>query len=638
MRCGNHWRTSQLLCEDFRAITQFMKYIILTICLAVPLQAEEKLERGKDRIDTPAIGNGLCVHNLFQSNMVVQRERPMPIWGWAAAGEKVTVSLAGNTQSATAAADRSWKVELPALPASAEPRTITVQGQDAKIELTNILVGDVWLLGGQSNMEFEIRKLEEGPLEILSANFDQIRLFTVPQQNGPETKRAFPRQHQWSSFFGQHFRQGYWDVCSPETVEDMSGIGYIYGRRIHMATRVPIGLVDVSRGGTSIVTWTPLEVLKQIDTPEVKSTLTEWDQKVGEFDPQKDLESRLKQYNTWAARMKAEGKPIPADRQPPTDLQPGPAADMNRPGSLFAATLSTIAGLPVKGAIWHQGYNDALMPNGHKLYARVFPEMIKAWRTAFNDPAMPFGIITQETQDQPQTLENFLPPMIDEGNYIREVHYQTFLNLRKAGDKNIGYASSFDQHRAWYHPQIKIPVGERIAKWALATQYGKNIRWLPPQLQDVKAGDGKLTLKLDSWAIPFHDGPIQGFAIAGKDGRFQPAKAEWLNKNTGKGQPDWDRSVIVLTSDLVPEPIYFRYAWARNPLETLKSSDLSNLPFDTQRNDTFTLADMFGIYTGKKPSTPGVLNRGETRELVEALKNEDLKRCVEEAKKLLNQP
>ena len=608
-----------------------------TFAWAATLHAADKLEQGKDRIDTPAIGSGLCVHNLFQSNMVVQRDKPIPIWGWATPGETITVTFGEKTQSATAAADRSWKVELPAMPASAESRAIMVRGKASKIELTNILVGDVWLLGGQSNMEFEIRKLEEGPLEILSANFDQIRLFTVPQQNGPETRKAFPRQHQWSAFFGQHFRQGYWDVCSPETVTDMSGIGYVFGRRIHMATRVPIGLVDVSRGGTSLVTWTPMEVLKQIDIPEVKSTLAEWDQKVAEFDPKKDFENRLKQYNNWAARMKAEGKPIPADRQPPTDLQPGPAADMNRPGSLFAATLSTIAGLPVKGAIWHQGYNDALMPNGHKLYARVFPEMIKAWRAAFNDPSMPFGIITQETQDQPQTLENFLPPMIDEGNYIREVHYQTFLDLRKAGYKNIGYASSFDQHRAWYHPQIKIPVGERIAKWALATQYGKNIRWLPPQLQEVKAGDGKLILKLDSWAIPFHDGPIQGFAIAGKDGRFQPAKAEWLNKNTGKGQPDWDRSVIVLTSDLVPEPIYFRYAWARNPLETLKSSDLSNLPFDTQRNDTFTLADMFEIYTGKKPSTPGVIHGGETRELIQAMKAEDLKHRVGEARRLFNE-
>lgn len=615
----------------------FVLSIWIAIAWAAALHAAEKLEKGMDHIDTPAIGSGLCVHNLFQSNMVVQRDRPIPIWGWAAPGEAITVSFGGNNKSATAAADRSWKVELPAMPASAEPRTITVQGKDGKIELTNILVGDVWLLGGQSNMEFELAKLEEGPLEIISANFDQIRLFTVPQQNGPETRNAFPRLHQWNSFFGRHFRQGYWDVCSPDTVADMSGIGYVFGRRLHMATRVPIGLVDVSRGGTSLVTWTPIEVLKKIDTPEVKSTLEEWDKKVAEFDPKKDLENRIKQYNDRAANMRAQGKPIPADRKPPSDLQPGPASDMNRPGSLFAGTLATIAGLPVKGAIWHQGYNDAFMPNGHKLYARVFPEMIKAWRTVFNDPTMPFGIITQETQDQPQTLENFLPQMVDEGNYIREVHYQTFLNLRKAGDKNIGYASCFDLHRAWYHPQIKVPVGERIAKWALATQYGKNIRWLPPQLQEVKADNGRLILKLDTWAIPFHDGPIQGFAIAGKDGRFQPAKAEWSNKNSGKGQPDWERSTIVLSSDLVPEPVYFRYAWARNPLETLKSSDLSNLPFDTQRNDTFTLADMYQIYTGKKPSTPGVLHGGETRELIQALKAEDRKRRVEEAKELINE-
>ena len=160
----------------------------VAIACTSALHAEEKLERGQDRIDTPAIGSGLCVHNLFQSNMVVQRDKPMPIWGWAAPGESITVSFGRNTKSVTAAADRSWKVELPAIPASAEPRTITVQGKDGKIELTNILVGDVWLLGGQSNMEFEIAKLEEGPLEILSANFDQIRLFTVPQQNGPETK------------------------------------------------------------------------------------------------------------------------------------------------------------------------------------------------------------------------------------------------------------------------------------------------------------------------------------------------------------------------------------------------------------------------------------------------------------------
>ncbi|MCU0713690.1 MAG: hypothetical protein MUC43_16650 [Pirellula sp.] len=609
---------------------------VLVLSDANALDANDKLTPGKDRIDTPAIGDGLCVHNLFQSGMVVQRDKPIPIWGWATPGQVVTVAFGDESRSDTAAADRSWKVELPATSASAESRTITVRGTNETIELTNILVGDVWVMAGQSNMEFELHKLEEGPLEILSANFDQIRLFTVPQQNGPETRKSFPRLYQWNDFFSRHFRQGYWDVCSPETVPDMSGIGYIFGRRIHMATRVPIGIVDVSRGGTTLMSWTPIDVLRKVDTPEVVRELADWDKKIAEFDPQKDLERRIKQYNDQTERLKAQGKDIPADRKPPTDLLPGPAMDMNRPGSLYASTLSTISGLPIKGVLWHQGYNEALIPNGHKIYASVFPEMIGAWRTAFHDPDMPFGIITQETQDQPQTLENFLPPMVDEGNYIREVHYQTFLNFRKAGDKNIGYASCFDQHRAWYHPQIKVPVGERIAKWALATQYGKNIRWLPPQLQEVTAIDGKLFLKLDSWAIPFHDGPIQGFAIAGQDGRFQPAQAQWLDKNAGKGEPNWERSMIVLSNPWVPEPVYFRYAWARNPLENLKSSDNAGLPFDTQRNDTFTLADMYRIYTGKNTSAEGVLNNAERRELMQTLKAEDLKRRIDEARALLS--
>ena len=601
---------------------------LAAILVTVPVGAEEKYERGKDRIDVPATGPGLWVHNLFQPNMVIQRDKPIRVWGWAEPGEKVTVTFGGQSQSTTTAADRSWKVQLPAMPSSAEPRRLVIQGQAKKVELENILVGDVWLLGGQSNMEFEFPKVEGGQLEVVSANFKNIRLFSVPQLNGPELKKSIPRYYRWSDWSGQHYREGHWDVCTPETVREMSAIGYVFARRLHMATQIPIGIIDASRGGTCLETWTPLEVLEKIATPEVKTMLTDWDKKIAAFDPQKDLESRIKSFNDRTARLKAEGKKLPADLTPPSNLQPGPAADMNRPGNCYASMIAPIAGYELKGAIWHQGYNNALQPNGHVMYAQVFPSMIKAWRDAFNDPTMPFGIITQETEGEPQTLDNFLPKMVDEGTCIREAHFQTFLNLRKAGDKNIGYASSFDQHRAWYHPQIKIPVGERIACWALATQYGKQVRWLPPQLKEVKTGDGKLVLKMDSEVGPFHDGPIFGFAIAGKDGHFQPAKAEWFDKNA--------RNSVVLTSPLVPEPLYFRYAWGRNPLENLKSNDHTDLPFDTQRNDTWSLAEMYEIYTGKKSKIPGILDRAEHGELVKALKADDLKRRIEEAKSFLN--
>lgn len=620
-----------------------MKMIAALVGLAAGLfigqvWAEEKLQRGKDRVDVPATGTGLSVHNLFQSGMVLQRDKPIRVWGWADPGEKVTVAFGDQTQAATAAADRLWKVELKAELANSEPRSLVVQGQAKKIELENILVGDVWVLGGQSNMEFEIHKVDGGQLEIVSANFKNIRLFTVPHQNGPEVKTSFPVMYQWSDWSSQHFRQGYWDVCTPQTVHDMSAIGFIFARRIHMATQIPIGIVDASRGGTTLETWTPTEVLKSIDTPEVQSKLTEWSTKVAAFDPQKDLEDRIKRFKDHQARLKAQGQELPANAVVPSDLLPGPAMDMNRPGNCYASMIAPLAGFQIKGAIWHQGYNNAFEPNGHVMYSQVFPKMIGAWRAAFTDPQMAFGIISQETEGDPQDRSDYLEKMANEGVYIREVHFKTFLDFLKAGDKNVGYASSFDQRRSWYHPQIKIPVGERIARWALATQYGmsREIRWMPPLLKEVQLEEDRLVLKLDTQAGPYHDGPIEGFAIAGSDGRFQPANAEWLTTGKDKqNRPQQDRSAIVLSSPLVPEPKYFRHAWGRNPQANLKSMDNTDLPFPTLRNDPWTIPDMYENYTGKKPATAGALNRGEQAELTRALRADDLKRRIAEAKELL---
>lgn len=605
--------------------------VLASSLLAAPANAQEKLEKGQDRIDVPAISEGLCLHPIFQSNMVLQRDKPIGVWGWAEPGEKVAVTFGNQEQSATAAADRSWKVELPAMPASSDPCKMTIKGKDKTIELENILVGDVWVLGGQSNMEFEIAKVDDGQLEIVSANFPQIRLMTIPQQDGPDQKKSFPRLYKWHGFFNRHFRQGDWDVCSPETVREMSAIGYVFGRRIHMATQVPIGLIDISRGGTCIETWLPMDVLKTVDTPEVKAKLAEWNTKVSEYDPQKDLEEQIKRYNDWVAKMEKDGKEIPADRKTPTDLRPGPAMDMNRPGNCYASMMAPISGLQVKGAIWHQGYNNAMQSNGHVMYDQLFPKMIEAWRAAFKNPEMAFGIISLCTDGEPQDLDNYLEKMRDEGIYIRAVQYQTFVELQKAGDKNIGFASSFDQRRAWYHPQIKIPVGERIACWALATQYGmsRDIRWEPPTCKEMTSEDGKLVLKMNSQVGPYNNGPILGFAIAGEDGKFQPAKAEYFVKSKdGQGKPQEDQSIIVLSSPLVPLPVYYRYAWGRNPLGNLRSA---GIPLATQRSDNWNLADMYQLYTGKKTEVPNELSRGENGELAKVLKAEDMNRRLKEA-------
>lgn len=612
---------------------------ILALALVLTVEAQDKPVKGENLIEVPAIGEGLCVHNLFQSNMVIQRDKPIKVWGWAAPGKKVTVTFAGASASATAAEDRSWAVTLPAQEASSEPRAMAVAAEDTTLELDNILVGDVWLCGGQSNMEFEIAKLVGGRLEIVSANFPKIRLLTVPHQNGPDEKQGFARIHEWSAWSGRHFRRGDWDVCSPETVPLFSGIGYVFARRVHMATQVPIGMIDISRGGTCIETWLARSELNAIDAPEVASKLAEWDQKIADFDPQEDLEERIKRHDDWVVRMKKDGKDIPANRTAPTDPRPGPAMDMNRPGNCYASMMAPIAGLSVKGALWHQGYNNAMQPNGHVMYYQLFSKMIASWRATFNDSEMPFGIISLCTAGEPQNLDNYVEMMADEGNYIREVQYRTFLDHKNAGDPNVGFASSFDQRRAWYHPQIKIPVGERIARWALATQYGmsKHIQWEPPTYQEMVIEDGRILLKGASAMLAYYDGPIQGFSIAGKDGMFQPAHAEHLvTGKDSRGRQKRDNKVIVLSSPLVPEPVHFRYAWGRNPLANLKANNSDDIPFATQRSDNWNLADMYKAYTGKACEVPGQLGRAERGELKKALKAEDQRRRLHQAQAIID--
>jgi sialate O-acetylesterase len=250
-----------------------------------------------------------------------------------------------------------------------------------------------------------------------------------------------------------------------------------------------------------------------------------------------------------------------------------------------------------------------------------------------------FGIISLCTAGT-QTADNYLEQMLDVGANIREAQYKTFLDLRKAGDKNIGFVSSYDQRRSWYHPQLKIPVGERIAAWAMTTQYDCKVGWEPPYLKEMKVEDGGIVLAFEVKG-PLGtnpEGPIVGFAIAGKDGKFQPAKADFLvTGKDSRGRPRRDSSRLVLTSPLVPNPIHYRYAWARNPHANLVAG-WSKLPLGTQRSDSWTLSDLYTAYTGKKAtSTIDKLEGNERGDLQKALKAADLQRRLHEARALLKE-
>jgi len=576
-----------------------LSYVLLAMFTCGVVHSESKPAKmpREDVVLVPAIGKDLCASGVFQANMVLQRDKPVNIWGWANSGEKVTVSFAGQSSQTTAKSDRSWKVTLKAIPANSKAQALTIKGKTKTLELKNILVGDVWVLGGQSNMAFPIAKIDEGELEIVSANFPQIRLLNMPVGRGFDSVHSFARLYEWSSWSSRHFKKGDWQVCTPETVRDFSAIGYVFGRRLQMASQVPIGLINTSIGGTTLETWTPAAVLAKIKGPETKVKLQQWKEKIASYDAQADLQKQIDRYEQKKKKMAAQGKPMSADSKPPTKLRPGPVADRNRPGFCYAGVIRPIEGLSVKGAVFHHGYNNCFDGSaGAKMYYQVFGKMISAWRSAFNDAQMPFCIISLCTGGAPQTMDDYLKPMYDVGVLLREAQYRTFLDFYDAGDKAIGFVSSFDMRKSWYHPQIKVPVGERVAKWALVSQYeilkGESY-WLPPTIKEVNIDKGSIRMTM-STSIKIKDeseSKMRGFAIAGKDRIFYPADVNWYTDGTKdrRNRLQYKRDILVLNNQFVPAPVHFRYAWARNPISNMVSS--RGIPLATQRSDDWLLEE-----------------------------------------------
>lgn len=576
---------------------------------------------------------GLRTHNLFQSNMVIQRDKPIDVWGWSRPGDKVTVTFAGKSASGTAEKDGKWTVRLPAMAAASTPAKMTIAGHGDVIKLDNILIGDIWVLGGQSNMEWGIGATNEGNLEVASANFPNIRLLAIPKIFGPEHKTNFPRAEEYSRITGEQSQVGDWQVCSPETVGSMSAIGYVMARRIHMASQVPIGIVNTSRGGTTVEAWTPLARLRKLDAPEVKGRLAEADAELAAYSPEADLKKQLAKFDEQVAKLKKEGKDT-SKMKPPTTPNPGPAATHRMPGNCYSSVISPIAGFSVKGVVFHQGYNNCFQgTQGARMYRAVFPETIRSWREAFKDDALPFCILSLCTAGPQQTHDDFLVHLNDIGAWIREAQYQTFLEFYNAGDKNIGFASTYDLRHTNYHPRVKIPAGERAAVWALVSQYGvgHGLQWLPPALKEMKAVDGALELTFNMPVGDNDDGTgMSGFAIAGEDMKFQPAGVS--RKVVGKGGETGN--TLVLKSPLVSKPVHFRYAWGRNPMGDIQRSVRfgNTVMLPTQRSDNWSNGDLLKALTGKDALDPGRLSKGENNALEAALQKEDQRRKLAEAR------
>lgn len=507
---------------------------------------------------SPTVLAGLHLPHIFGDNMVIQRDRPIHVRGTADPGANVRVRFGERDLTVRADAQGHWSMELEPLPASTLARSFSVSSGDETIEYDGVLVGDVWLLGGQSNMEDVLEDIYHGDTEVASAHYPNIRLLTIPQVAGPKPFADFERINEFNAWTHRYEQKGTWFQCTPKAVHRFSAIGYVFGRRLPQVTGVPIGLIDASWGGTTVEAWVSRPALEAI--PEVRPLLREWDERIAAYDPEASLRARIKRWERDTEHRKQAGQP---PNPKPTEPDPDPANDRNNPGAAFNGMIAPYAGFNLKGALFNQGYNNALGDARPRLYAKTFRAMIRDWRRAFRDQAMPFGIIELTAGGEPQTDENFEQRMVDPGPFIREAQFQAWQAL-----DHVGYVPAYDQQVPWYHPHKKLLLGERAARWALHDDYGHTqLGWQPAVCTESTVEGDHIILSFDR-AVRVHDGrPFQGFAIAGADRHFYPAQAEFLVVGKDdRGRDRVDEAKLKVWSPLVKQPVAVRYAWARNPL------------------------------------------------------------------------
>jgi sialate O-acetylesterase len=475
---------------------------------------------------------------VIGDNMVLQRHISVPIWGTADPNEKVTVTLGKQKLIANADKDGKWSVKLKSLNAGG-PYELTVAGKN-KIVLKNVLVGDVWVCSGQSNMQWDVRNSLNADKETAEAKYPMIRFFTVKRVVSDKPLKE---------------TEGKWDECTPETVPGFTAVGYFFGRDLHKSLNVPIGLIHTSWGGTPAESWTSKETLES--DPDFKPILERWDKNVADY-PQalKNYQEQLDQWDKDEQKAKADGKPEPKKPNPPGDPKNSPWM----PSSLYNAMISPLIPYGIKGAIWYQGESNA---DRAYQYRKLFPAMITNWRKAWGQVNFPFLFVQ---------LANFMDakpePAESAWAELREAQSMT-LSL-----SNTGMAVAIDIGDAKdIHPKNKQDVGHRLALNALAIAHGRNAEFSGPVYQSMTTVGNQIQLKfrhIGGGLVAKNNEPLKGFAIAGEDHKFVWADAKI------------DGETVVVWSDKVSQPMAVRYAWADNPVCNLyNKADLPASPFRT---------------------------------------------------------
>ena len=476
---------------------------------------------------TPAARAEVRVPKVFSSHMVLQQDKPLVIWGWAQPNEKVTVELATGSQQAQANERGEWKAVLPAMKAGG-PYTLTVSGS-TKVQFEDVMIGEVWLCSGQSNMEMGVGVSKDGKEELAAANYPGIRLLNVTRIWKPEPQNDI---------------EGAWKACTPQTLTEgrwggFSACGYYFGRELHKKLGVAVGLIDASWGGTCIQTWTPPEGFAAVPVLKKEYELLQLgDPRTAAH--QQRLEQVLKETEQWlaAARQALTQRALvptmptyPAELQPPHDVQNATA--------LYNGMIHPLRPFALRGAIWYQGESNA---GEGMLYAERMKALIGGWRQLWGEGDFPFYFV----QIAPWTY-GCNPEVIGEF-WEAQTAAQAVPNTGMAVINDIGDLKDI-------HPANKQEVGRRLALWALAKTYGQEkLVYSGPTFKAMTIEGDKLRLTFDhvGGGLASRDGkPLSWFEVIDADeGGFVKADARI------------DGSTIVLSAPDVKHPVAMRFAWS----------------------------------------------------------------------------
>lgn len=482
----------------------------------------------------------LWLPNIFTDHMVLQREQENRVWGWDDPGTQVTVTLGEHSASAKANGEGRWEVKLPAHKVGG-PHQMTIQGTSKKT-IKDILFGEVWICSGQSNMGWNVNGSFDADLEKLTAKFPNIRLISVPQVGTQEAQNNF---------------NGKWELCTPETVANFTAVGYFFGRQLHQTLDVPIGLIDNAWGGSAAEAWVERSELES--DPRFEKLMARWKQTEDNYDWEAITTRYKAQVEKWKAaveKAKAEGKPVPNRPRGPRNQMTG----NHRPANIYNGVLHPTIGYGIKGVVWYQGESNA---GRAYQYRELFPKMITHWREKWGQGDFSFYWVQ---------LADFLSedPQVGESSWaeLREAQTMT-MKLPNTGEAviiRLGEGRDI-------HPRDKQNVAMRLARWALAKDYGYNIPFQSPTFKSMEVKGGKVHAHFDhvhGGLYAFDTQEVVGFTIAGEDKVWHAAKGRIVDKDT-----------VEVWSDEVKAPVAIRYAWANNPIcnLTTKSENLFATPF-----------------------------------------------------------